>query len=489
MLNNTTRLYVSPLTPSLLPAVLGPSLTEVAQNISYHEIQTLPENNYGYIELPAVDAERLRKKLSGAILRGSKMKVEEARPKKRRRADQEDDGAQHISPAKSKKASTTKRKASDTEAISGHQLCPERKVQRGWTEPAKEKKSKKAAEKTGKKSSKYTDKEELLFRTKVPANKADLPAKKPKKVIKARHGAEEHTVHEFEKTVTQPTFLKTQSSSSRANLEYVDGKGWVDESGEVVEAEPASARRKKHDRASKPPKGQASGKHKASISKTGAAEAKAGAESDTSSSALSTSSSEDHSEEESTLSSAGVATPRAEQGSKADPTSGPEEVHPLESLFKKPQKPASQDVAKPSLEITTGFSFFGDDADDIEEELEVPSTPFSQDTRARGLRSAAPTPDTAHPSRFSSYDSARFLGEEVTEEEEEDVEQEDKEVEIRGQSPKQLRSTSNLPATSDFEKLFWEKRGDNNRAWKGRRRAVLKEKRHRENRARRPKNW
>ena len=66
---------------------------------------------------------------------------------------------------------------------------------------------------------------------------------------------------------------------------------------------------------------------------------------------------------------------------------------------------------------------------------------------------------------------AKVLGDE------EDDQQEDKEGDARVQSPKQLRSASNtLPATSDFEKLFWEKRGDNNRAWKGRRRAVLKEK-------------
>ena len=63
------------------------------------------------------------------------------------------------------------------------------------------------------------------------------------------------------------------------------------------------------------------------------------------------------------------------------------------------------------------------------------------------------------------------------------------------------RSLLNAPATPSqdmsgnarqqrqFEKFFCENRGDNNRAWKARRRAVLKEKRQRENRARRPKMW
>jgi hypothetical protein len=37
--------------------------------------------------------------------------------------------------------------------------------------------------------------------------------------------------------------------------------------------------------------------------------------------------------------------------------------------------------------------------------------------------------------------------------------------------------------TSDFQKWFWEHRGDLNRSWKKRRKTTAKEKRYRENRA------
>lgn len=39
-------------------------------------------------------------------------------------------------------------------------------------------------------------------------------------------------------------------------------------------------------------------------------------------------------------------------------------------------------------------------------------------------------------------------------------------------------------ATSDFQKWFWENRGEVNRGWKKRRKVVSKEKRQRENRKR-----
>lgn len=490
MLDNATRLYISPLTPNLLPAVLGSDLATVAENVSYHEIQTFPEKNYGYVELPTADADRIKKKLSGAILRGSKMKVEEARPKKRRRDAEPEENDRQSTTVKSDRKSKKERKGTPTAAIPGHKLSPERKVQRGWTEPKKEKSSKKAGKKSQKQSSKYTDEAELLFRTQVPANKADLTAKKAKKPKKARHGAEEQTIHEFQNTTTQPSFLKSDPSNSRSNLEYVDGKGWVDEAGEVVEGEPSSVRQRKEKLDAKQKRDELKAAQKPA---TKVVEHQAASTSSSSESSLS-SSSDDESDDDSKDDAGEAAPPRQETPPSASATTEEiGDVHPLESLFKKPHKPASQDVAKPSLEISTGFSFFGETSDDIEDEPEVPLTPFSRDAGARGLRSAAPTPDTAHPSRFNSYDSARFLGEGTSDEDEDADEEEstaDAVHEAREASPKQLRSNSKSSAgISDFEKMFWEKRGENNRAWKGRRRAVLKEKRHRENRARRPKNW
>src|SRR5204862_7875603 len=82
---DTTRLHISPLDPSLLETILPPSVRLLATDISFHRIQTFPENNYGFVSLPAMEAEKLKKKLNGSILKGKKLKVQEARLKKQLR--------------------------------------------------------------------------------------------------------------------------------------------------------------------------------------------------------------------------------------------------------------------------------------------------------------------------------------------------------------------------------------------------------------------
>src|SRR5690349_11535863 len=87
MTGGITRLHITPFNPEILRAVVGANLVASVSNLSYHTIQTFPENNYGYLELPTMDAEKVRKKINGAILKGKRMKVEEARPKKRRHVE------------------------------------------------------------------------------------------------------------------------------------------------------------------------------------------------------------------------------------------------------------------------------------------------------------------------------------------------------------------------------------------------------------------
>src|SRR5436190_20310329 len=78
-----TRLHISPLDPSLLETILPPPVRLLATDISLHRIQTFPENSYGFVSLPAMEAEKLMKKLNGSILKGKKIKVQEARPGKK----------------------------------------------------------------------------------------------------------------------------------------------------------------------------------------------------------------------------------------------------------------------------------------------------------------------------------------------------------------------------------------------------------------------
>ena len=478
MISDVTRLHISPLSPELLPAILGRSL-QSAHNISYHEIQTEPEKNYGYVDLPKMEADNIKKKLNGATLKGKKIKIDDAKPRKRKHEDLDPGSQADSHKAESNAARTKKSRKDKSKVLSGHELSPDRKVKRGWTEGRKTKPEKKSDRKSERQKSKYTDKEELLFQTKVPPNMTDTLSDKQKKSKRKR---DTNVIHEFEKTTLQPSFLKQDGSSNKESLDYVDGQGWVDEKGNVVEPEPQNVKTKRKAKQDSTERKPAAPKSQPKSPSTGPIVEKKDDEPD-----ASEASSSDAEEAESSSSSSA---PSAPSSSDQDNDEGMEssDVHPLEALFKKPQKPASsQDIAKPSLELTTSnFSFFGGVADDdIEDELSVPGTPrTSQDNRSRGLRSAAPTPDTAHPSRFNSYGSSGLQGDEDDEESDEE--------EARKPSSsvqKTLSQSTGKAEPSDFEKMFWEKRGDNNRAWKARRRTVLKDNRQRENRSRRPKNW
>ena len=486
MTSDLLRLHITPFSADILPAILGGAL-QSARNISCHEIQTAPENNYGYLDLPKMEAEKVKKKLNGAILKGKKIKIEDAKPRKRK-LEEVDAGSESkaTEPRISKKKDEGK---AAKKVLSGHELSPDRKIKRGWTDAQKEKTGKKSGKQSDRQKSKYTDNEELLFRTKVPANKSYNVSDKNKKK-KGKKNRNVDVVHEFEKTTSQPSFIKQDESSGRGDLKYVDGQGWVDDDGTVVEAELSNVKTRRQ------------GKKKSVHSDLPQSQLKDRApnvDARDETAVQANASAVDHVPEEDYTPSSDSAEVQTSSSSSAPSTPGVDNdttieanetsrLHPLEALFKKPQKPASsQDIAKPSLELaTSNFSFFGAGADeDLEDDLDVPGTPYSsQDTRNRGLRSAAPTPDTAHPSRFNSYGSSNMPGDEDNESSEGESGQ--------AESSRQNKSSSQTRGKgepSDFEKMFWEKRGDHNRAWKARRRTVLKEKRQRENKARRPKNW
>jgi len=161
----------------------------------------------------------------------------------------------------------------------------------------------------------------------------------------------------------------------------------------------------------------------------------------------------------------------------------------------------------------------------------LPATPYTQrDLEWRGLRSAAPTPDTAAIGRRFSFpwrNSSQEIDEEnedededadagaqlnnntkanasrpdtIAEEDEEEAEAENdpsdqdmgneadaNSTPIKARKGKAAASTANDDDDADkeeseFAKWFWENRGDNNRAWKKRRRETLKTKRLRDNR-------
>jgi hypothetical protein len=195
------------------------------------------------------------------------------------------------------------------------------------------------------------------------------------------------------------------------------------------------------------------------------------------------------------------------------------EVHPLEALFKKPKPaplltPSSDPTSTPAKNlapINTSFSFFDGDADaDVDMEngdnAAAPFTPQTQhDIEWRGLRSAAPTPDTAAIGRRFSF-PWRNGSQEADDEEDQDVdveastqlsnntkanatasqladvvEEEEEAAGVAG-ADKGKDEEEGEKEESEFRKWFWENQGNLNRSWKRRRKDAVKTKRSVENR-------
>ncbi|KAJ1337764.1 nucleolin [Microdochium nivale] len=585
-----TRLHITPFDESLLNIVVPTAVRPRARNISYHTLETFPDKPYGFVELPTDDAERLKKKLNSAVLRGHKLCIEVARPVAAE-ASANSGKSCKVKAAVSSKSALKKRKR-EPGVLLGAEIQG-RKIKRGWTTSEAEmiqkkrdragkakdsKKENQDASATTKKSkkgevkkSKYTEAPECLFKTRIPSKSEPVPTAEPRDdeqepstppKKKKRRVERDVVMHEFEKSVKFPSFLKVNSSATSATepTTFIDGKGWVDSKGEVVEGSQstrpptagiiqAKAKRPKKqkpsvisravsdldDNSSRSSSSDASSSSDESQEQATASRSKStiqnDAADDTTSAEEDSSSDEEHStsddekeaEEESTT-YAGVAGPPAavmlhkdhtvtSAAAKSDggrpkssgsvtsltikippATPGPVKVHPLEALYKRPQG----DASTPNAQQSKPFSFFdnNDNDDDIEEgssttaqTLQVPMTPFTeQDFEFRVMRSAAPTPDTAHPNRTFAPWSTQDTVDEEEEKEAKGNENHDGDDSIMSDTggltiPTGLGGTRSAPI-SDFQKHFWENRGDINRKWRKRRKTAAKEKRYRDNRAR-----
>jgi hypothetical protein len=543
------RLHITPLKPELLKVYLAPSILPLAKNISYHSVETFPEKGYGYLELPEDVAQKIKNKLNGLTLKGAKVRIEMAKPEKRKvreEADAAKDQAEAERPSKRVKKEKRKKEAG---VLEGAELENDRKVKRGWTEPPtkgkKERKEKKDKDKEKEKEkdqkyeqkkSKYTKEPEMLFKAKLTpvaaAEVARKEKKKDKKEKKDKKKSREVVVHEFERNTKTPSFLKETkvTAEKKPAVEYVNGQGWVDEDGNVVEPETGKARnRRVLELVDAPPETEPkklsstpSKAAKEDKKKAKATPPSSESEADDDSSVVSSSSEEDlssESEAEASDKDSAPSTPvRAVNGTRT-PSNAPatesaeKEVHPLEALFKRAKPtPGTLDITPKKLTpLNTSFSFFENGEEmDVEEKGEVvdnaPTTPFTErDLEWRGTRSAAPTPDTAAIGRRFSFDWRKGSQEaDADEDDDDDEEMRDPEADQQlSQNTKANASkvTPHLPGVaeedeedadvaagadekpeSEFRKWFWENRGDLNRAWKKRRRDALKSKRHTENR-------
>jgi hypothetical protein len=524
-----------------------------AKNISYHSIETFPEKGFGYVELPAMEAQKLKKKLNGLTLKGSKVRIQEAKPEKRKAADVVDVEAEEAHRAAKRAKKEQKRQKKEDGVLEGVQLPEERKIKRGWTEvPVKGKKEKKEKsdkkeEKRERKKSKYTREPELLFKAKltpVAANEVARKGKKDKKKDKKDQSKLETVVHEFEKNTKTPSFIKATavSTDKKVAVDYVNDKGWVDEDGNVVEPETGKAKNRRVLELVEPGQEEPSPKFKKKAPATPSPKSakkkskKATpppefSDSEESSVVSSSSDSDSDSDSEASAGASEPASPAPASTPAKAKSNTPEiaitpsspakkEVHPLEALFKKPKPallltPSSDPTSTPAKNlapINTSFSFFDGDADaDVEMEngdnAAAPFTPQTQhDIEWRGLRSAAPTPDTAAIGRRFSF-PWRNGSQEADDDEDQDID-----VEASTQlsnNTKANASSSQLPDVveeeeqeaegvtgadegneeeegekeeSEFRKWFWENQGNLNRAWKRRRKDAVKTKRSIENR-------
>ncbi len=372
--------------------------------------------------------------------------------------------------------------------LPGLELPDQRRVKRGWTDhndkDTRPKRRKKDDDKA--QPSKYSEKDELLFRTDIPPNKAPLDDKSGK----GKKGKDKGKaiVHEFSNTTKHPSFLRASGDGGkkRATKKYDDEKGWVADDGAVVEPKLAGVT-----------KGLRASKKDVEPLQEGA----------TSSSGEDNTSSDEHSSNEDNVDEVAESSLKDDSNSDSEsseesssdednpnPTAAEEttqpavpadsnakEQHPLEALFKRPKpKP----TVKPSLEVNTTFTFFDPD----EDEAKPPHTPFTMlDRRQRDIRSAAPTPDTPAPGTVSF--SARQLRSRLADQtlQSKNRDREDSPSTRESSTRAKDRPSHNKGGKaeeSEFVKWFWEHRGETNRTWKRRRREAAKEERQRENRKR-----
>lgn len=509
------RLYISPFCPALYTVVLPAAAQKLVANLSYHSIPNFPEKPFAYLDLPTEEAQKLRRKFNSTILRGKKMRVEEARidTKKKKRVEEAGGGEPHYIPASPQRPK--KRKAEDG-ILQGIELPEERHVKRGWTQDAQDKRKDKRP------SSAKSEKSQMLFRAKIPPNAISNVDSKEKKKQEKQTKTSPMTLEltEYAKTTKYPTFLRNSGAKREGigPLSFVDGKGWIDRLGAVIE--PVSTRQAKtvrysindmdnNSKSKSPMNGAAESILRPEARSINSdsdsdrnSEVSSASGSDTASSSASTSSSERSrntsvQNDTSTIpapeiftlpSTANANSPELLHELPHEPpgVTQPKEIHPLEALYKKRKTDdsAPQSTEPRTAPIKTVFSFFEteeneglneNDPNDVE--FAVPQTPFTKrDLESRTMRSAAPTPDTAAPQgRFRApWDAV------------EGTEDDD----IGGQSTmgapssvkrNALQSGSQERPTTAFEQHFWKEQGGYNRSWKARRREAQKEQRYNAN--------
>jgi hypothetical protein len=516
---STVRLHVAPFSADLLTVYLSASSRAQVTDVSFHTVETFPENGFGFLTLPAMEAAAMKKKLHGSIVRGAKVKVQEARPdgalKRKSEADIEENEVLEEQELKKKRKKDKKDKDAEKakevdQPMEGYELPDDRKIKRGWTEPEVRRSKVKKGEKKQEKS-KYSKEPEVLFKAKLPKNKlepeevpevAEEPKTKDKKDKSKKDKSKKQAkdvvvVHEFARMTrtSAPSFLKKKEPETKAKTahEYVDGKGWVDEDGNLIdETKPRKLLEEKLEEGGVTVIQKRKKDKKAKKQKMESLQSSV----DITPEAVPTPARRMVSFEPE---------PTIDEDDEDDKEAAPKTPHPLETLFKKRKNTGGDESIEQPITKTVGFSFFGQEDNDEEADqmdkdpigsgkkravkfgrptsIEIPSTPYEP----RQMRSGAPTPDTAAIGKRFSFSRGPIGREErLSEEPEDDEDESSKEDEdamvVDGAEDEDAEEDgANGKDESTFSKWFWENRSENNRHWRQRRKEAMKEKKRREN--------
>jgi hypothetical protein len=314
-------------------------------------------------------------------------------------------------------------------------------------------------------------------------------------------------VHEFEKRKILPR-RGVDAEDHKLAREYVEGKGWVDSDGKVIESE-------KKGKKSVGPGSSMDAQHNQGEELEPSFEQTSPAI-DPEQLARDQRKAEKRKKRDER--NARRAAQRAEKDAEAPTDPNPQEQEAkkqswtasssaLEALYKRrgvldiaaplslPSSTKTSPTKPPPINTNTVSKFgfgFGDGGEDEEGDDVPPLTPFSREDRAtRSIRSAAPTPDTAAIGRkfsFSFMDIDKDNDEDANEDAEAGAENDNSDT---GEVGLGVEGAGNIhperqgqveKEESEFSKWFWEHRGENNRAWKKRRKEAMKGKRQRENR-------
>jgi hypothetical protein len=500
------RIHISPLDPELFKLLLPPSKLPSFSNLSYHHLETLPERSYAFLDVSSTHVDVLRKQLDGAIIRGKKIRVNRARIEdwKNQTPDEPELAIETPGPRLGKE---------EPGVLAAVELSDGRKIQRGWTKPMS--KSKEVDKKYSK--SKFTDKPECLFKTTLPPNVSlkGLPAaaKKHSKRQSNKTGRVV-TLHEFSQSTQYPSFLRSETSQTSTGLtkEYVDGVGWVDDKGNVIEpARPVRARpvpqtiRKpqtektvlpvREDTANLPAVPVASSKTTAPKLQTRSEESRLDSEISDSSSESSgaEANSEEDDDQEAAASSSESGTDTESVASSSKSASGspsrkhiepPSELHPLEAVFKPQALPRQVANVEPA-NVDAPFTFFAEDEEEDEEPESIAVAKRAESSSADSESGISSDDDEEMEDAPSAEIEADEFHETTTNNDP---------FEIPKIDPMTIMQTVAQSVGLDLDEIhknrkpfseeFYETRGATNRAWKKRRREAHKEQRKRDNKRR-----